>query len=118
MNMVRFARMCFDWKVLVALAGVGVLIWITAPDLVLRVLPLLLLAACPISMLLMMRGMQQGHAHHTQANSKSGPIPSGQDVDATVEELEARIKALEGEISGVKAEFGASGMPDDRRKNK
>ena len=114
--MVRFLRMCLDWRVLVTLAVTGILLWIAAPDFVVRALPLLLLAACPISMLFMMRGMQQGQAHHTRADPKGGPNPSGQDANTTVEELKARIKALEGDISRRKAGSGALGTSNERHK--
>lgn len=58
--------MCFNWKVLAGLGAVGVGIYLVNPGLVLSALPLLLLAACPLSMLFMgksmMGGMQQGAA--------------------------------------------------------
>ena len=49
--MMRLAELCFNWKVLLALGAVGVGIWIAAPGLLLKSLPLLLFAACPLSML-------------------------------------------------------------------
>lgn len=42
--------MCFDRRALIGLAALGVAVWLLAPEYVLAVLPLLLLAACPISM--------------------------------------------------------------------
>lgn len=58
MNMVK---MCLNWKVLAGLAAVGISVAVVAPQAALALLPLLLLAACPLSMLLMagmgMRGM-------------------------------------------------------------
>lgn len=48
---------CFNWKVLAGLAAVGVGLYVVRPDLVLSALPLLLLAACPLSMLFMGRMM-------------------------------------------------------------
>jgi hypothetical protein len=44
------------------------LVYLVAPNLVAAALPILLLAACPLSMLLMMKGMQgsQGEAHEQQ----------------------------------------------------
>lgn len=50
---------CLDPRVLAALAGAGVVLWITAPSAIGAILPLLLVAACPLSMLAMawmMRG--------------------------------------------------------------
>lgn len=54
MNMLK---MCLNWKVLGGLAAVGIGIWIVAPGALANLLPLLLLAACPLSMMFMMRGM-------------------------------------------------------------
>src|SRR6266700_4655779 len=53
-------QMCLNWKVLAGLAVVGVGIWIVAPQFALAALPVLLVAACPLSMLFMMRGMMHG----------------------------------------------------------
>lgn len=57
---VKMIKMCLNWKVLAALAAVGVGIYTVAPNLALAALPILLLALCPLSMLLMMWGMQNG----------------------------------------------------------
>jgi choline-glycine betaine transporter len=62
-------KACLDWRVLVALALVGLGIWLLAPGAVAAVLPALVLAACPISMVLMMRmngsraSMGEGMSH-------------------------------------------------------
>ena len=51
--------MCFDWRVLLSLGVVGLGIWTVAPQVIGAALPLLLVAACPLSMLVMawmMRG--------------------------------------------------------------
>ena len=52
-------KMCFNWKVVAGLAAVGVGILILNPQLAARALPLLVVAACPLSMLLM-GGMMGG----------------------------------------------------------
>lgn len=51
--------MCFDWKVLVGQVAVGIAIAVLVPQLTLRALPLLLLAACPLAILLMMNQMDK-----------------------------------------------------------
>ena len=48
---------CFNWKVIAALAGIGIGLYALAPGAAAAVVPLLVLAACPLSMLLMMRAM-------------------------------------------------------------
>lgn len=56
-------RMCLNWKVLGGLAATGLGISLFAPQLLSASLPLLVAAACPLSMLAMMwamRGMQGG----------------------------------------------------------
>lgn len=47
--------MCLNWKVVGGLAALGLGIFVLAPDLIGLAFPLLLVAACPLSMLVMMR---------------------------------------------------------------
>jgi Protein of unknown function (DUF2933) len=61
--------MCLNWKVVGGLAVVAVIIGIIAPKLLLGAIPLLIVAACPLSMLFMMRGMQHGQSQHVQQPS-------------------------------------------------
>lgn len=56
----RALGMCLEPRVLIGLATAGVLIWLVAPFLLASVLPLLLIAACPLSMLVM-AWMMRGH---------------------------------------------------------
>lgn len=53
-------KKCLNPKVLIGLASLAVGILVFAPKLFVTVLPLLLLAACPLSMVLMM-AMMGGH---------------------------------------------------------
>lgn len=48
---------CFNWKAIAALGAVGLAVWAVAPGLAAAAWPLLVLAACPLSMVLMMRAM-------------------------------------------------------------
>lgn len=52
-------KTCLNWKVLVGLAVVGVGTYLIAPELVVAVVPFLLLAACPLSMMFMMLAMRR-----------------------------------------------------------
>jgi hypothetical protein len=54
----RIGRFCIDWKVLAGLAAVAVGLFLFQPRLFTSALPVLLVAACPLSMLLMMWGMR------------------------------------------------------------
>ncbi len=65
MNMLK---MCLNWKVLVGIAAVGVGIYLVAPELA-AALPYLVLAICPISVILMIRRNGVGRA----PTMKSGP---------------------------------------------
>ncbi len=80
--------MCFNWKVLAGLGAVAVGLLVVAPGLVVGALPLLFFAACPLSMILMMR---MGHGHgeaHGQAAVHSPERP------ASREALQERLAAL------------------------
>jgi len=78
-------RACYDWRVLTALAGAGVGIYLIAPGLLAAALPILLLAACPLSMLLMMKAM-------------SGPSAGAQ---PSVTSDEDRVAVLRRELTEV-----------------
>lgn len=97
--------MCFNWKVLAGLAVVGVAILVFAPGATLAVLPLLLLAACPLSMGVMMFAMR-GHG--------TGASPSCHEAesDASVEAKRARLAVLREEEQRLELELSAS--PADR----
>jgi uncharacterized protein YlxW (UPF0749 family) len=66
---VNVLGMCFDWRVLVGLVAVGIAIALLAPQLTLSALPLLLLATCPLSMLLMMVMMNRMDKDSMSASS-------------------------------------------------
>ena len=53
-------RACADWRVIAILAAVGAGVVVFAPNLIAAAVPLLIVAACPLSMLVMMRAMA-GH---------------------------------------------------------
>lgn len=56
-------KKCLNPKVLIGLATVAAVIGIVAPKALVAALPLLIFAACPISMILMMSSMGKGHGH-------------------------------------------------------
>jgi hypothetical protein len=93
----KMLKMCLNPKVLAGLAAVGVGIYLVAPDLVLAALPILLLVACPLSMLLMMWGMQ-----HTQGQGKQ--TTQEPDVGLTREE---RIAQLRAQLAALTDQLGA-----------
>lgn len=54
----RMLRACLDRRVLVALAAITVGVYVIAPEMIGRAMPLLLVAACPLSMLVMAASMR------------------------------------------------------------
>lgn len=81
-------KMCLNWKVLGVLAAAGIGIGVFAPGLFGRALPILLLAACPISMLLMMATMRQP--------TSAAPVPED------VKTLQAQLAELTAQQQQVK----------------
>jgi hypothetical protein len=79
-------KMCLNWKVLASLAAVGVGVYLLAPGLLAEVVPILLLAVCPLSMVLMMWAMQQSQGQGQQT-------PQDTDAGLTREERIARLRA-------------------------
>lgn len=90
--------MCLNWKVVAGLAVVALIVGIVAPQFLLGAIPLLILAACPLSMLLMLAGMRG--SRETQSAS---PLSPSHSEDPTREEqiasLQAQLEALSAESS-------------------
>lgn len=86
--------MCYDKRVIGGLVLAGVGIYALAPEMLAAALPLLILAVCPLSMILMMKMMMPGGA-----GAQSG---AGGDE---VAELRAEIDKLRGDRP-ERAEFG------------
>lgn len=88
-------RLCLNPKVLLALGAVGIGILIVDPGLLARSLPLLLLAACPLSMLVMAWGMKRmgGTATTSQV-----------DPQARLADLEAQQAALARQVAQARSE--------------
>lgn len=88
----RIFGMCFNKKVLVGLGAVGVIFALVSPGAALRALPFLLMAACPLSMLLMgsMGGTKADP--HTPTNPALEP-----NRDAEIAALRSRLEVLEGQ---------------------
>lgn len=105
--MTRLARMCLDWRALLILAAIGVGIWIFAPGHVLKALPFLLLAVCPLSMFLLMGMMgkmgRRGEPGH-QVSEASGGC-GDPDPIARLAELEKKQADLQSEIASVRSEI-------------
>src|SRR3546814_19666292 len=79
--------MCFNKKVVAALAIVALTIYLFVPNLVAAAIPLLILAACPLSMVLMMRMM-------SRSDEGSGCSSSRADTDDALSQLRAEVATL------------------------
>lgn len=77
-------RMCLHKKVLLTLGAVAMGTLIAAPRLFGAALPILLLAVCPLSMLLMMKAMGGG------TRERGKPVAA----EPSIAELEARLDVL------------------------
>lgn len=110
-------RTCFNPKVLAGLAVAGVVVWAIAPNLALAALPFLFILACPLSMWLMMRGMNAAHASEAAGprdHAQPAPVRSLPELKARLASLDAEQEALGREISRRQAPAGAGEKPDSQ----
>jgi len=100
-------RACADWRVVVILVAVGAGVAVLAPNLIAAAIPLLLVAACPLSMLVMMRTMTS-----QQSNQSPRVDPAAVDRPA---QLRDRLAAARLEQQHVERELArlesADGVP-------
>lgn len=98
-----FGGQCLNWKVIGGLVAVGGLVWIVAPKLIGLALPFLILLACSLSMLLMMRGMR--HVQPTGRNEQpSWHVTDAADARARqLAVLRAEQEAIAWEIATLEA---------------
>lgn len=112
-------KMCLNWKVIGGLAVVGLGIWTLAPGLAAAALPLLLVAACPLSMLLMMRGRQGSQCaaqpqQTVQPEQVRQPVAIGGSREEQLAELKvqlARVQAQQEVIAREMAQLEAASTP-------
>ncbi len=85
-------RQCLNWKVLVGLGGAAALILIIAPRAA-GFVPLLLLLACPLSMVAMMWSMRA-------APKGEGGAPGSLGSEERIADLKAQVAALQADRDG------------------
>lgn len=81
--------MCINKKVVAVLAIVGVALYLAAPNLIGAALPLLILAACPLSMVFMMRAMS-GDKSTPESQEHGAAADAGSELSA----LRAEVSRL------------------------
>jgi hypothetical protein len=72
---IDYLKVCFNAKVIALLVVIGAAILILAPQLAVAAIPVLILAACPLSMLLMGAAMMRHH-EAAEANPSTTEAPN------------------------------------------
>lgn len=101
----RSGMMCFNPKVIAGLAVAGVGIWALAPNAAVAALPFLIFLACPLSMWLMMRGMNRGHGAQTTGAQGQTTLQAPAAARSSLPELKARLAALDTEQEAIAGEI-------------
>src|SRR6266566_1957172 len=89
----KMLSMCLNWKVVAGLAVVGLIVLVVAPPLMWAALPILLIAACPLSMLFIMRGMAGNRNATTQMQGDQ--LPAGLTRNERLAELQTRMSSMQ-----------------------
>jgi hypothetical protein len=105
-------QMCLNWKVLAGLAVVGVGIWLFAPQFALAALPVLLVAACPLSMLFMMRGMSGNATASQPAQMQGEQLPAGVTHDERLAELQSRMSRMQTKQEAIARQIAEMESPE------
>lgn len=99
--------MCLNKRVLLGLGVMALAVLAVAPRLLGVVLPLLFLAACPLSMVFMMRGLNRGRGSScrmgTADRKAEGDGAQASSIAAPVRDAE--LRELEEEVNRLKAEM-------------
>ena len=81
--------MCINKRVVVGLAAIALVVFALSPRLLAGLAPVLIVAVCPLSMLLMMRGM----------TGRDQEAPGAADDDRQLRELEEEVNRLKVELA-------------------
>ena len=103
---------CFNPKVLGGLALTALAVFLFAPGAVSAVLPLLILAACPLSMVLMMRAMSGGQCSNRGSDAAQEHQTDARDVGSSMSAAHAEIARLRAEVDQLKADKPARSEAD------
>jgi len=101
-------KRCLDWRVGAGLAGIGIAVWVLAPQWTAAVLPLLIVAACPLMMLVMMPMMMRGRG------SSPTPAPGATaQTGGQVAQLRRQLADLRAQEEAVLVELTQLAAHDD-----
>jgi len=101
-------RLCLNPTVVAALIVVGFGVFVFAPGTVTTIVPLLILAACPLSMLLMGGAMMRGHHESGQAATLTSPVqPESAD----------ELVRLWADLEALRAQIGDGRLPAEARES-
>lgn len=104
--------MRFNRNVVGGLALAGLAVLIVAPSLFSKVLPLLFLAACPLSMIFMMKAMSGGRSQDTTATPSAGAHQNEASAEDEVVRLQGQLDQLKAEREHREAERTDPGRSD------
>jgi len=93
----QFVRLCLDPRVLVAFGALGVAIWLLAPGLLIGAIPLLIILACPASMIVMAVMMRPSAGTAIDQTT----IPDAGRIRSELADLEIRKSTLEAELAAA-----------------
>lgn len=100
--MMSILRACADWRVVAILVAVGAGVAVFAPNLIAAAIPLLLVAACPLSMLVMMRTMG-GHPSNASPKLDLGAVDRPAQLRRLLAATQLEQQQLERELARVES---------------
>ena len=107
-------KMCFNWKVIAGLAVVAAGVYMVAPAAFAAALPLLFLAACPLSMLLMMKMMSGDSGQTSCDKTKSSTAGTASSLPASPDELDAELQRLHARQTAIADQLDAMRREEQR----
>lgn len=104
----KMFKMCLNPKVMAGLAAAGIAIWMFAPGWFAAALPILFLAICPLSMLLMMKMMMPRSQDAEPAGASAVSTGDAEQLEAQLESLRTQQAALANQLAIRRREETAS----------
>src|SRR5437899_2845206 len=105
-SVLKMFAMCLNWKVVVGLAVVGLIVLVVAPQFIWAALPLLIVAACPLSMLFMMGGMSGGESQNAGQPAEMSYSPAVELTDdEQVAELQSRLSSVQAQQEAIASQI-------------